>query len=215
MKHIRVLMADDHTLVLEGFKAILDPLFNVVGVVQDGRALLREAPQLQPHIVLIDISMPLLSGLDAIPQLRATCPDAKLIMVTMHENPNYVAEAFRLGVSGYLLKFSARSELIHAIQEVVKGRSYLTPLVTKELLQSVISPTAKAQASMLRPTLTPRQREVLQLVVEGHPTKKIADMLCVSIRTIQFHKSQLMTGLGVRTTAKLIRYSIDHQLVVF
>ena len=208
----RVLLADDHTLVLEGIKKLLEPHFDLVGTVEDGRALLEAAKTLKPDVVLADISMPLLNGIDAARQLRKTLPDAKIIFLTMHSDPTYVAEAFRAGAAGYLLKRSAASELVFAIEEVLKGRFYVTPAVAKDVLGDVFG---ENEASRRKPptegrSLTPRQREVLQLVAEGKSIKEIATILDISIKTVEFHKSRIMEELDLHTTAELTKYAVAH-----
>jgi DNA-binding NarL/FixJ family response regulator len=205
----RLLIADDHALVLEGLKRILESDCELLGSVEDGRALLRAAGELRPDIVLVDISMPLLNGIDAARQLLQIHPQIKVIFVTMHADPDYVAEAFRAGASAYLLKRSAASELLTAIQEVTRGRYYLTPLLQREALAPLLGAEARTPSS----TLTSRQREVLQLVAEGRSVKEIASILKVSAKTVEFHKSALMERLGIRTTAELTRYAISRGLV--
>jgi len=208
----RVLLADDHTLVLEGYRKILAPDFDVVGAVEDGRALLELAPTLQPDVILLDISMPGLNGIDAARQLKKIAPAAKLLIVTMHDDPAYVAEAFRAGVSGYLLKRSAVSELALAIRETLNGRHYITTLFAKDGLRQLSESPPRGAAILGE--LTDRQREVLQLVAEGRSLKEIANILHVSVKTVEFHKSRIMDRLGVRTTAELTKYAISRGLVV-
>jgi DNA-binding NarL/FixJ family response regulator len=212
MKRPRVLLADDHTLILEGFQRMLESQCEVVGTAEDGRALLAAAQKLRPDVIVLDISMPLLNGIDAARQLKATLPEAKLIFLTMHADPAYVTEAFRAGASGYVLKRCSSSELTRAIQEVLKGRSYVTPLVTKDVLQSALMPSP-GPSKGFSSTLTPRQREVLQLVAEGHTLKEIASLLHVSVKTVEFHKARIMQHLGLRTTAELTKYAIGQGLI--
>lgn len=207
----RVLLADDHTLLLEGIRLMLQPEFELVGSAEDGRALLAAARKLKPDVILLDISMPLLNGIDAAVQLRKTCPFAKLIFVTMHADADYVREAFRSGASGYLLKRAAASELLTAIREVLKGNQYVSPLVTRSTFDSFLTspwPVAKAQH-----TLTPRQREVLQLVAEGRSRKEIAGILQISVKTVEFHKSRLVRALQLKTPADFTRYAIKHGFI--
>ncbi len=211
MKKTRLLMADDHTLVLEGLQRILESEVELVGAAENGRDLVRMNEQLKPDVVLVDISMPQLNGIDATRQLLKTTPNTKVIFVTMHADADYVAEAFRVGASGYLLKRSAASELVAAIQEVMKGRYYVTPLVTREALSPLFG--GRTEPNKLSSTLTPRQREVLQLVAEGRSVKEIATILKVSAKTVEFHKSALMERLDIHTTAELTRYAIGHGLV--
>lgn len=211
MKKTRLLMADDHTLVLEGLQRILESEVELVGTAENGRDLVRTNEQLKPDVVLVDISMPQLNGIDATRQLLKATPNTKVIFVTMHADADYVAEAFRVGAAGYLLKRSAASELVAAIHEVMKGRYYVTPLVTREALSPLFG--GRTEPSKLSSTLTPRQREVLQLVAEGRSVKEIAAILKVSAKTVEFHKSALMERLDIHTTAELTRYAIGHGLV--
>jgi DNA-binding NarL/FixJ family response regulator len=211
MRKFRLLMADDHTLVLEGLKRILESEVDLVGMAENGREMLRMAEELKPDVVLVDISMPLLNGIDAARQLLRITPQSKVIFLTMHADSDYVSEAFRAGASGYLLKRSAASELLTAIQEVMKGRCYVTPLVTREALSPLFGGTTEPRK--LSSTLTARQREVLQLVAEGRSVKEIAAILRVSGKTVEFHKSALMDRLGIHTTAELTRYAIEHGLI--
>ncbi len=213
MKRIRVLLADDHTLVLEGLKRLLAADFELVGMVENGRELLEVAPELKPDVVLLDISMPLLNGVDAARQLKKTRPEIKIIFLTMHAEKTYVAEAFNAGASGYLLKSSAASELVSAIQEVAMGRAYLTPLIEAEGLRPFIDRSARSSLRARSRTaggLTARQREVLQLVAEGRANKEIAGIMKISIKTVEFHKSEIRRNLGLGTTAELTRYALQH-----
>ena len=206
MKKPRVLMADDHSLILAGLRKLVEGECEVVGTVEDGRALVEAAQRLRPDLILLDISMPLLNGLEAARQLRTLVPDSKLIFLTMHASPTYATEAFQAGASGYLLKHSAAEELSQAIKSVLQGRHYLTPLLTKEVMDSVLTPSTGERGT---PTaLTARQREVLQLVAEGHGTKEIATMLSVSVKTVEFHKARLMQQLDLHSIADLTKYAI-------
>lgn len=207
----RVLLADDHSLVLEGFKRILEDHCDVVGLVEDGRTLLEAAARLKPGFVLLDISMPLLNGIDATRQLKSLLPDVNVIIVTMHADADYLSEAFKAGASGYLLKRSAGSELMQAIDSVSRGHYYVTTVLTKHLINSAIGNSARPEATR-QPTLTPRQREVLQLVAEGKTVKEIAQVLNISPRTVEFHKTQIMDQLDLRTTAELTKYAMTHGL---
>lgn len=211
MSRPRVLLGDDHTLVLDGFRKLLEDRCEVVGTAEDGRTLLRMAQELQPDIVTLDISMPQLNGVDAARKLKKILPRIKLIFVTMHADPAYVNEAFKAGASGYLLKRSAGSELLQAIQSVMDGQCYVTPLVAKGLVQSVI--TGGRPQVLKDKLLTARQREVLQLVAEGMTVKEIASALNLSPKTVEFHKSQIMTELDLHTTAELTKYALVHGLL--
>ena len=206
----RVLLADDHTLVVEGFRKLLEEEFDLVGTVEDGRALLKTAPTLRPDVVLLDITMPSLNGIEAARQLKKMMPEVKIIFVTMHADPAYVTEGFRAGASGYLLKRSAAAELAQAIQAVLKGQHYVTPLITMDLVRTLIDGSPEHQPGLA--PLTPRQREVLQLVAEGHSLKEIANTLKISVKTVEFHKAQIMEQLNLRTTAELTKYAIAHGL---
>lgn len=206
----RVLLADDHALVLEGFRRLIDDRFDVVGTAEDGRAVLEAAARLHPDVVLLDISMPLLNGIDAARQLTTLLPGLKVIMVTMHADVAYLNEAFNAGASGYLLKRSAGSELVQAIEMVLKGHYYVTPLLTKDLVGTARG--TLTHATLQQSSLTPRQREVLQLVAEGKAVKEIAALLNISPKTVEFHKSQIMQQLSLRTTAELTKYAVAHGL---
>lgn len=205
----RVLLADDHTLVAEAFKQLLEPEYSVVGTVTDGHTLLAVAPKLNPDIILLDISMPLLNGLDAGRRLKQAMPAVKLIYLTVNEDPQLAAEAFRLGAAGYVVKSAVASELFQAIQEVLKGRSYVSPLVTKGLVDSLQNPKHRHGSEKL----TTRQREVLQLLAEGHAMKQIAAMLAITARTVAFHKYRIMDELGFKTNAELIRFAVKQHIV--
>jgi DNA-binding NarL/FixJ family response regulator len=207
----RILIADDHTLLVDGFRLMLEPEFEIVASVEDGHALLEAAAKFKPDIVLMDISMPVLNGIDAARQLRKSLPNCKIIFVTMHSDSDYVTAAFRAGASGYVLKRAAASELLTAIRQVLRGLHYVTPLVTKEALGSFMDdPSGKGKLS---DELTPRQREVLQLVAEGKTRKEIATLLNISVKTVEFHKAGIMNELKLRTSAQLIRYALDHGLL--
>jgi len=210
MTRPRVLLADDHRLLREAFARLLESDCDVVGSVADGRALLAAAPDLRPDIVVLDIAMPLLNGLDAARQLKRTMPKVKVIFLTMSEDPEVAAEAFRVGASGYLLKNSAASELLQAIREVSLGRSYVTPLATRGLVETLLHRTEPPNKPA---ELSPRQREVLQLLAEGHTMKEIAHVLKITPRTVAFHKYSMMEQLGVTSSAELIQFALKQHLV--
>jgi DNA-binding NarL/FixJ family response regulator len=210
LKKPRVLMADDHSLILAGLKKLVEGECEVVGMVEDGRALLEAAKSLRPDLILLDISMPLLNGLEAAKQLRSLVPESKLIFLTMHASPTYATEAFQAGASGYLLKRSAASELSLAIRSVLQGQHYLTPSLTKDVLESVLKPSTGERGKAVTTALTVRQREVLQLVAEGRGTKVIATILNVSVKTVEFHKARIMKQLDLHTTADLTKYAVTH-----
>ncbi len=210
MKRPRVILADDHALLLDAFEKLLEPTCEIVGKVTDGRALLEAAPDLHPDIVVLDISMPRLNGLDAGRQLKKLMPHIKLVFLTVNEDPDLAAEAFRIGASGYLLKNSAASELFKAIHEVSRGRSYVTPLATQGVVESL---TEDRRSRRAVDKLTPRQREVLQLLAEGHSMKEAAATLDITPRTIAFHKYRMMAELGLENNAELIQFAIKHHFV--
>jgi DNA-binding NarL/FixJ family response regulator len=205
----RVLLADDHTLVAEAFKRLLEPEFEVVGTVGDGRALLRVAPELKPDVVLVDLNMPLLNGLDASEQLKQLLPRTKIIVLTMNEDAEIAHETLRRWASGYLLKKSAGSELLKAIREVLNGAKYVTPALEDELAE-LISTDSRPEAAR---ALTPRQREVLQLLAEGHTMKEAAAILNVATRTVAFHKYRIMHEFGLENNSDLLRLAIKQRLV--
>jgi DNA-binding NarL/FixJ family response regulator len=211
MSKTRVLLADDHTIVAEGLRSLLESEFEFVGTVGDGRALLDAAQKLKPDVIVADISMPLLNGLDAARQLKREGATAKIIFLTMHTEAQLAAEAFRAGASGYLLKSSAGEELIAAIHEVIKGRSYVTPLITRDVLSFLMDTGGQPEQPAVK--LTPRQREVLQLVAEGRTMKEVASILKISARTVESHKYEMMEALGVQTNAELVQYAIKIGLV--
>ena len=206
----RVLLADDHIILLDAFRKLLEPECEVVGTVTDGRALLEVGPTLNPDIIVLDVAMPLLNGLDAGRQLRQRMPNVKLIFLTVNEDPELAAEAFRIGASGYLLKNSAASELFHAIREVSKGRAYVTPLVAKGMVDTFVH---GSQRRKLSHDLTSRQREVLQLLAEGHSMKEVATLMKITPRTVAFHKYRIMDELHLKTNAALVQFAIKQGLV--
>jgi DNA-binding NarL/FixJ family response regulator len=197
--------------VAEGLRSLLEPEFELVGVVQDGRSLIAEAKKIRPEVIVLDISMPLLNGIEAAQQIHKSDPNIKLIFLTMHPDVAFVREAFRAGASAYLLKRAAVSELVTAIRETLKGRSYLTPLITHETLHFFLGKPTEAVTAQSELTL--RQREVLQLVAEGRSIKEIASILHISPKTAAFHKYRIMDELGLRTTAELTQYAIKHRIV--
>jgi DNA-binding NarL/FixJ family response regulator len=209
MTRPRVVLADDHVLLLGALEKLLAAECDVVGQASDGRALVETAERVKPDVVVLDVSMPLLNGLEAGRHIKQKLRDVKLVFVTMNEDPEVAAEAFRSGASGYLLKRSAAAELLTAIHEVTHGRSYVTPLITDGLMQSLMEP----EAAEHRRELTPRQREVLQLLAEGKSMKEVAAVLNMTPRTVAFHKYRIMEQLNVKTNAELIQYAIKNHMV--
>ena len=206
----RVLLADDHSILLEAFRKLLDGKCEVVGAVSDGRALLKEAQRLQPDAIVIDVGMPLLNGLEAGRQLRQLLPGAKLIFLTMNEDPDVALEAMRSGASAYLLKTSAASELFVAIRDALKGKSYVTPRIAGRMDDALARHPHGRSGER---TLTTRQIEVLQLLAEGKSMKEAADHLEVTPRTIAFHKYRMMEELGVKSSAELIQFAVKSRIV--
>jgi DNA-binding NarL/FixJ family response regulator len=205
----RVLLADDHELLLGAFEKLLASECDVVGQVSNGRSLVEEASRLKPDVMVVDIGMPLLNGLDAGRQVKQILPEVKLVYLTMLEDADVAAEAFRSGASAYLSKRSASSELLLAIREVMKGRSYVTPLITEGLVESLISGERQSTSR----ELTPRQREILQLLAEGRSMKEVAVMLKITMRTVAFHKYRMMEQLNLKSTAELIQYAVKQHIV--
>jgi len=206
-KRARILLADDHSLVAAGLCKLLEEEFDLVGAVGDGRALVVTAKRERPDVILLDISMPLLNGVEAARQLQVAVPASKLIFVTVHSDSPYVVEAFRAGASGYVLKRSAASELVAAIRDVLNGNLYVTPLIAKSALEGILKVAEKRG-----PLLSTRQREVLQLVAEGHSAKEIAEILRISPKTVEFHKGWIMKKLDLHSTAELTRYALEHRI---
>jgi DNA-binding NarL/FixJ family response regulator len=206
MNRIRLLLADDHMLFAEGLQSLLRDEFELLGTVANGKELVEATHRLNPEVILVDISMPVLNGFDAVRRIRKDGNSAKVIFLTMHDDETLVAEAFRCGGSGYVLKQAAGEELVTAIREVAQGNNYLTPLVTSK----PVGPLASGASKL---TLTPRQREVLKLISEGMTMKEIAVELNISTRTAESHKYEMMQALGVETTAELIRYALRIGLI--
>jgi len=205
MKRPTLVLADDHTLILHGMRRLLEPEFDIVGSAKDGRALLRLAETTRPDVVVLDISMPLLNGIDSARQIKRLLPDTKIVFLTMHADRDYVSEAFRAGASGYLLKSSAEEELGPAIRAVLTGRVYVAKDLSAELRNL---PFRKSQLSTKRESgLSTREREVLQLVAEGRSAKEVAAILCVSVKTVEYHKYRMMKKLGLHTTAEVATYA--------
>lgn len=210
MSRVRILLGDDHALILDAVRNLLASHYDVVGAVADGRALVDAAQRLQPDVIVLDVSMPLLNGLEAAKQIRKDVPGAKLVFLSMHSNPMYLRRALGLGAAAYLLKSGASEELLSALREVLAGRTYLTP----EFAGMVsVAKTAVAEEAQDPGQLTGRQREILQLVAEGRQNKEIAHILGLSIKTVEFHRGRLMSKLGVRSTAELTRIAIEEGIV--
>ena len=207
----RILTADDHTLVAEACRKLLEGEYEVVATVSDGRALVRAVAELRPHLVIVDVSMPLLNGLDAAQQAKELLPSVKVIFLTMNHDADLAAEAFRRGASGYLLKTCAASELAIAVREVLRGKSYLSPMIAKDTVDFLLRQDKRLVEEGQK--LTERQREVLQLLAEGKCMKEVAAVLNLTTRTVAFHKYRIMEVLNVRSNAELVQYAIRNHLI--
>jgi DNA-binding NarL/FixJ family response regulator len=207
----RILIADDHTLVAEACKKLLEPEYEIVATVSDGRALVRAAIALKPHLIIVDVAMPLLNGLDAGQQVKEFLPAVKLVFLTMNHDADLAAEAFRRGASGFLLKTCAASELAIAVREVLKGKSYLSPTIARDTVDFLLRQDKKLIEEAER--LTERQREVLQLLAEGKCMKEVGGVLNITTRTVAFHKYRIMEVLNAKSSAELVQYAIRNHLI--
>ena len=207
----KVVVADDHTLVAEACKKLLDAEYDVVATVGDGRTLVRAAAALKPQVIIVDISMPLLNGLDAGQQIKKLVPSVKLVYLTMNQDADLAAEAFRYGASGYLLKTCAASELTTAVREVLKGKSYLSPVIAKDTVDFLLRQNEEIVDEGAE--LTERQREVLQLLAEGKSMKEVGNVLNLTTRTVAFHKYRIMQVLHAHSNAELVRYAIKKHVL--
>lgn len=206
-----VLLADDHRMVAEGLRTLLSAEFDLVGVVEDGIALVEAARSLKPEVIVADITMPRLNGIDALARLREDNPQVRVVFLTMHQDPAYARRALDAGASGYVLKHSAPAELSAAIWAALQGKTYVTPTLAGELLQARRQEPAPTPDPLAM--ITPRQRDVLRLFAEGRSAKQVAIALGISTRTVEFHKYQMMETLGVRTNAELVHFAIKHGVV--
>lgn len=210
MRRTSIVLADDHALICQALKKMLEPEFEVVACVKDGHALVQTALILKPDVILVDVGMPLLNGLDAARAVKKIMPLIKVIFLTMNPDPDIASEALRIGASGYLLKNSEGEELLKAVRDAVRGTSYVTPQITEAMEESFI----RDPKSLGRPRhLTDRQREVLQMLAEGRPMQEVADALHISRRTVRFHKHQIMEELGIRTNSEMVQYAIKHAII--
>jgi DNA-binding NarL/FixJ family response regulator len=210
MRRPRVLLADDHKIVTEGLKGLLEPEFELVGTVEDGRALLAAAEKLRPDVIVADISMPLLNGIDSVRQIKKAHDEIKVVFLTMHPDVTYAVSAFEAGASGYVLKHSAPTELVAAIRSVLNGKTFVTTLLAGEFMQHTKERASQRDEST---RLTGRQREILQLLAEGKSAKEIATVLNISSRTVEFHKYRIMKDLGLKSAAELVHYAVRHGII--
>jgi DNA-binding NarL/FixJ family response regulator len=211
MAQPRILLADDHSFILAGIRSLLEAHYDLVGEVTDGRSLVEAALRLRPDLTILDVTMPLLNGIDAARQIKKEWPNARLLFLTMHASTVYLREAIEAGGLGYVLKSSATEELRTAIQKVLKGQAYLAPSFDREVLETVQASIRKPGRSSVQ--LTGRQREVLQLIAEGRVNKEIATILNISVKTVEFHRGRIMGKLGVHSVAELIRWAVQAGLV--
>lgn len=207
----KVVLADDHTIVTEGLRALLEPEFEVVATVDNGRAAIKAVRDFSPAVVILDISMPLLNGIDTAREIRKFDPEIKIVFLTMHTELAYVQEAFEAGASGYVIKHSASIDLLSAIRRALLGRRYVTPGVAENGVDTLLRGSRRTRKPSAQ--LTSRQREVLQLLAEGRSAKEAAAILNLSSRTVEFHKYRLMQQLGLRTTAQLTQFAIKHKII--
>ena len=211
MKRLRILLGDDHSLVLEGIRGLLADRHEVVGSADNGQSLVDAARKLTPDLVILDISMPVLNGIDAGRAIKQANPETKLVFLTMHTNAVYLRKAMEAGASAYVLKSGASTELLSAIDAVCRGNTYVSPGFGQKVLETVVDIPEKASRSVIE--LTSRQRQILQMIAEGKQNKDIADVLRVSVKTVEFHRARLMTKLGARTVAELTRLAIEEGLI--
>lgn len=212
MTRPRILIADDHKIVVAGLIKLLNPDFDIAGVVEDGRELVSAASRLRPDVIIADISMPLLNGIEAVRYIKKSHEEIKVVFLTMHPDATYALRAFEAGASGYVLKHSAPAELVTAIKEALRGRTYITPLIAGKLLQAYGDEAANPAVAF--DNFTPRQREVLQLLAEGHSVKEIATVLNISTKTVEYHKYRMMENLGFHSADDLVGYAKQHGLPV-
>lgn len=209
MSRPRILLADDHRMVMEGLRSLLAEEFDLVGTVEDGITLVATAKKLRPDVIVTDITMPHLNGIDALVRLKKDNPDIKVILLTMHTEPSYARRALSAGAKGFVVKHAAPAELVMAIRAVLKGQTFVSPALMGEVLDEVKRERKQTDA----PALTPRQREILQLLAEGRSAKEIADVLGISARTVEFHKYQMMEIQGLKNNAELLHFAIKHGIV--
>jgi DNA-binding NarL/FixJ family response regulator len=211
MARLRVLLADDHRMFSEGLARLLEPQFEIVGIIDNGHDLIAAAENLRPEVILVDISMPSLNGIEAARRMQKMPHPPKIVFLTMHEDATYATAAFQAGASGYVLKRSAPAEIITAVREAMRGRNYISPLIDGDLVKTLMKGIEHLEE--LKPDLTSRQREILQLLAEGKSAKEISAILNISARSVEFHKYRIMAATGVRTIAELTRYAIVHGIV--
>lgn len=214
MEKIRILIADDHTILRDGIRSLLAevPEFQVIGEAEDGHTAVQMACELEPDVVLLDIAMPVLNGMEATRQIRRYAPNVKVLILTMHENEEYIRQALAAGAMGYILKDAAARDLISAIRQVQRGELVLSPAVTRLVIEDYLR-WGDVQVETSDEVLTPRERQVLQLIAEGNTNRQIAEILCVSIKTVQTHRSNIMAKLDLHDRSELIKYAIRKKII--
>ena len=208
---LRVLLGDDHVLILDGLRSALQAHYEIVGLAKDGRSLIKEADRLKPDLIVLDISMPLLNGFEAAKQIKKALPKIKLIFLSQNLNPAYLKQALRLGASGYVLKSDATEELQQAIATALRGDTYITPAFGQDVIDRLWN--REGELSQETEGLTDRQREILQLIIEGKGNKEIADIIHVSVKTVEFHRARIMAKLGVKSVAELTKVALQQGLI--
>jgi DNA-binding NarL/FixJ family response regulator len=211
MKRLRVLLGDDHVLILDGVRAALQPHYDIVGQATDGKSLVDMAERLRPELVILDISMPILNGLESAKRIKKSVPSTQLIFLSQHLNPAYLKQALKAGASGYVLKSGATEELQTAIATVLRGETYITPSFGEDVVAQLWNRSGEINDQSEE--LTDRQKEILQLIVEGRGNKEIAEVLHLSIKTIEFHRARLMDKLGVHSVAELTKVALHQGLI--
>jgi DNA-binding NarL/FixJ family response regulator len=211
MIRARVLLADDHRMLAEGLEKLLVPEFDLIGVVEDGRAMVEAAKALKPDVIVADITMPQLNGIEALEEIKKFDPNVRVVFLTMHRDIAYARRALEAGAAGFVLKHSASKELVLAVREAAQGRTYVTPTLAGEVLQALTQRSSQAKDPVSGLTL--RQREILRLLVDGLTAKQIALRLDISYRTVEFHKYRMVELLGLSSSAELIHFAIKHDIV--
>lgn len=211
MNGTRVLIADDHSLILKGIKSLIEAHYEVVGTADNGKMLVSQALKLKPELIVLDVSMPIVNGIDAAREIKKELPSTKFVFLSMHSNAIYLRKAFEMGAAAYVLKTGASEELLTAIEDALKGRQYISPGFSPDVINNLGSASEKATRAVIE--MTTRQRQILQLIAEGKQNKEIADILCVSVKTIEFHRSRLMAKLGAHTIAELTRFALQEGLI--
>jgi len=213
-KTIRILLADDHTILRDGIRSLLEdePDMEVIGEAEDGHSAVKMTAQLTPDVVIMDIAMPLLNGLEATRQIKRDYPQVKVLILTMHENEEYIRQVLATGAMGYILKDAAARELLGAIRAVHRGEAVLSPAITRLVIEDYLR-WGEPQPEAASDGLSAREREVLQLIAEGYTNKQIGEILCISVKTVQAHRNNLMQKLDLHDRGELIKYAIQKKII--